>query len=135
MTLADIRPAEDLPRLIEATSASREAPVSSGFRRSQGWRHRTKSGEVIWVDIYSHDFWHGDKLLRLAMIHDVSELKLAAERLQQQTAFFGQLFHNSPEAIVMIDADERVIDSNRAFQELFLWRPEEILGRLDKRFV
>jgi PAS domain S-box-containing protein len=118
MTLADIRPPEDLPRLLEATRVSREAPASSGFRRSQGWRHRHKDGSTVWVDIYSHDFWHGNQLMRLAMIHDVTELKQAAEQLEQKSAFFSQLFHNSPEAIVMLDGADRVLDANRAFLQM-----------------
>ncbi|HUP92216.1 MAG TPA: EAL domain-containing protein [Solimonas sp.] len=129
MTLNDIRPPEDVPRLLETIEHGRSAGSPPGFSRSQDWRHRLADGSTIWVDIYSHDFHFGDRLLRLAMVHDITELKLSTERLQQQAAFFSQLFHNSPEAIVMLDEKDCVVDANRAFERLFLYSAAEAKGR------
>ncbi|SNY45907.1 PAS domain S-box-containing protein [Arsukibacterium tuosuense] len=49
MTIADIRPAEDLPAL-QATIAG----GSSGCKKAGVWRHLTKSGKVLFVEITSH---------------------------------------------------------------------------------
>lgn len=128
MTLDDIRPKEDLERLHEALS-NRSQDSSGGYRRSPGWRHVLKDGTIIWVDIYSYDFKYGDRLVRLVMVHDVTDLKQASERLTRQGAYFRQLFENSPEAIVMLDHEDRIADANRAFQNLFQYSIEELRGR------
>ncbi len=51
MTLLDIRPAEDHPRLAEWMKAEHDVVRLSGT-----WRHRWKDGTVRDVEIQSHEF-------------------------------------------------------------------------------
>jgi diguanylate cyclase (GGDEF)-like protein/PAS domain S-box-containing protein len=133
-TIFDIRPAEDVPRLVELIARGGNAP-SPGFTHQRGWRHLCRGGEVIWVDLYSRDFeWNGG-VVRLVIAQDITELHDAAESLREQSAFFSQLFHNSPEAIVLLDDHDCVVDANRAFQELFLYTADEARGRLINELV
>lgn len=129
MTLADIRPPEDVARLHAHRSNMAQQDARSRFRRSPGWRHLRKDGTLMWVDVYSHDFWFGGHLVRLAMIYDVTPLKHVADRLAEQSAFFSQLFHNSPEAICMLDESDAVVDANAAFEQLFQYSLDEMKGR------
>ncbi|HVT35593.1 MAG TPA: diguanylate cyclase, partial [Nevskiaceae bacterium] len=129
MTLADIRPKDDLPRMHNYLRRLHAEPAKPGYHRAPGWRHLRKDGVLMWVDTYSHDFWYGEHLVRLVQVHDVSALKQAAERLAEQSAFFSQLFHNSPEAIVMLDEHDVVVDANAAFEQLFQYTLDEIKGR------
>ena len=129
MTLADIRPSEDVARLHATRSKLAAQESQTRFRRSPGWRHLRKNGTQMWVDVYSHDFWYGGHLVRLAMVYDVTPLKHVAERLAEQSAFFSQLFHNSPEAICMLDESDAVVDANSAFEELFQYTLAEMKGR------
>ena len=48
MRITDIRPAEDVPKLLEVTT--KRPP---GLRYVGKWRHRIKSGALIDVDISS----------------------------------------------------------------------------------
>lgn len=134
MTLADIRPPEDLPRLLDVVRRPAGAPDADA-RHSVGWRHLRKDGSLMWVDVYSHDFQVGERLLRLAVAHDVSGLKEVMERLELQSAYFSQLFHNSPEAILLLDDQDRVMDANHAFERLFLYRLEEITGHAVNQLI
>ena len=43
--------------------------------------------------------------------------------------FFRQLFENFPEAIVLLDLEDRVFDANRAFERIFDYKLEEARGR------
>ncbi len=43
--------------------------------------------------------------------------------------YFRQLFENSPQAIVLLDNHDRVIDANRAFEDTFQYRVGEARGR------
>jgi diguanylate cyclase (GGDEF)-like protein/PAS domain S-box-containing protein len=49
--------------------------------------------------------------------------------LRLQKSYFQQLFENSPEGIVMLDTEDRIIMVNKGFQKLFLYAPDEIVGR------
>ncbi|HUS25655.1 MAG TPA: EAL domain-containing protein [Candidatus Binatia bacterium] len=129
MSIRDIRPPDEQDRLANHLRQSPDAPATS-YRHSPGWRHALKDGTVVWVDIYSYDFDYGGRTVRLVMVHDVSELRQVAEGLHRQSAYFRQLFENSPEAVVMLDQEDKVVDANRAFQALFLYTLEELRGRL-----
>src|SRR5688572_30082732 len=111
MTLNDIRPVEDVTRLQGHLSTPR--PDNNGsYRRSPGWRHKTKAGDILWVEIYSYDWDYGERPVRLIQVHDVTDLKHVSERLTEQSTYFRQLFENSPEAIVMLDNEDRVVHAN-----------------------
>ena len=57
MTIADIRPEEDIPALLKATAQ----PIH-GLREVTLWRHRKKDGTIIDVEIVSHELdFHGVK--------------------------------------------------------------------------
>jgi PAS domain S-box-containing protein len=51
------------------------------------------------------------------------------EQLRVQTALLDELFQSAPEAIVMLDLDERVTRVNREFTRLFGYTAEEAGGR------
>lgn len=55
--------------------------------------------------------------------------KTAEESGLRESAYLNQLFEGSPEAIIMIDNDHRVVRANRVFQELFGYSQEEAFGR------
>jgi PAS domain S-box-containing protein len=74
MTLRDIRPAEDVP-LLEENIRSTE----TSYQTSNNWRHLTKAGELINVEIISHAIPATDgSKLRLVLVNDITE-KLIAE--------------------------------------------------------
>src|SRR5690606_35015376 len=51
------------------------------------------------------------------------------QSLQVQTALLDELFDSAPEAIVMLDPQERVTRVNREFTGMLGYRPEEIVGK------
>ncbi len=61
-------------------------------------------------------------------ISEVERARVSSE-LEVQRAYFSQLFSNSPEAIVLLDNTDRVVDANAAFEELFQYSLSEIHGR------
>lgn len=66
---------------------------------------------------------------------DIAERKRAEEALKAQTAYFQQLFDSSPDAIVMMDTDDRVLRVNRGFEALFGYGAEEVTGRSLDEFI
>lgn len=82
MTIRDIRPSEDIPRLEAAVASARDHP---GYLQSPGWRHRTQSGRVFEVEIWSHPMVFEGRASEVIVAHDVSErLRLEKQLLQAQ---------------------------------------------------
>ena len=74
MTIADIRPEEDriaLERNVEA--------VTEGLDHAGVWRHRLKSGELIFVDITGHTVRYDGRRAELISARDVSRFVVAEQ--------------------------------------------------------
>jgi PAS domain S-box-containing protein len=74
MTLADIRPIEDVDALRADVARAR------GLTERQVWRHRKKDGSVIAVEIRGNDLVIDGRRVRLALINDVTEREQPARR-------------------------------------------------------
>jgi PAS domain S-box-containing protein len=60
---------------------------------------------------------------------DITERKQAEQKLQRQTVLFQNLFKSSPEAIAVLDHEDRVLEINRSFETLFGYSQAEAQGR------
>ena len=59
---------------------------------------------------------------------DISQKKYAEKELELQRLYFKQLFENSPEAICILNHEDRIIDVNTAFKNLFGYSRKELIG-------
>jgi PAS domain S-box-containing protein len=59
---------------------------------------------------------------------DITERKRAEEALIRQTALFRNLFEKSPEAITIVDQEDRILNVNRSFEKLFGYLEAEAQG-------
>jgi len=77
MTLADIRPPEDIARLKDSVSRA------SGLALSGQWRHRLKDGRLIDVEVASHTISYGGRPAVLSVLQDITQRKQLEEQLRQ----------------------------------------------------
>lgn len=77
MTISDIRPEKDRADLQAAVSVK-----DGGVRKLGLWQHLKKNGEMIHVEIFSHDTMYNGEAVRLVMANDVTEKEKAQELLQ-----------------------------------------------------
>lgn len=70
LTVRDLKPEEDIPALYDVIANSGSGPSRPGI-----WRHKTKSGDLRWMDIAGHEIVFRGKKARLAILHDVTERK------------------------------------------------------------
>lgn len=81
MTIKDIRPTEDLPKLIESIHGGR-----ADFQASGDWQHLNKSGHIFIVKILSHRLEYHNRDAVLVTAYDVTESrKLEKHRLENET--------------------------------------------------
>ena len=69
------------------------------------------------------------------IMRDVTEQKKTQEALQLQRSYFQQLFENSPAGIVVLDAEDRILNANHSFQELFKYTIDELRGGKLNSFI
>lgn len=80
MTIMDIRPEEDKPRLLQDVAEVRKE--FQAYRQSQ-WRHVKKGGEVIDVEITAHPIAFDGHLARMVVVNDITERKRYDEQLRR----------------------------------------------------
>jgi PAS domain S-box-containing protein len=78
MTIADIRPAEDVP-----APAGKSAQTTGGFDAGGVWRHRKKDGNTIFVEIAAHPVVFADHRATLVMATDITERRQLEGQLRQ----------------------------------------------------
>ncbi|MCU0605458.1 MAG: PAS domain S-box protein, partial [Desulfobacterales bacterium] len=79
MTIADIRPAEDLPRLLENLAHIGKPQLDLGGL----WRHRKKDGTIIEVEIIGHVMDYFGRRAELILANDVTERRRVEKELRE----------------------------------------------------
>lgn len=121
MTIADIRPPEELPRLRANLAAS----DGVGFENAGLWRHRKKDGSLITVEITSHGLRFAGRPARLVMARDVTEQQRLAALAERQ----AQVLEQSPSIVMLTDPEGTIVYVNRRFSEVTGYPPAEVIGR------
>jgi PAS domain S-box-containing protein len=131
MTIDDIRPQEDIPTLIIKNAADPNDLVISS-----PWRHKTRTGQTIYVEMSSHPVVFDGKNSRLVIVNDVTERKLLDEKqqrlhtsLQQSAMEWRQTFNAIEFPVLIVDLDGSIKRSNLAAEQIVGVGPEEILGK------
>ena len=81
MTIADIRPKEDVAAFMDHMDAAHPGSETTG-----GWRHRRKDGSLIDVEVSSRVVQFGDAEARLVAVQDVSERARLDRQLESRRA-------------------------------------------------
>ncbi len=93
-------------------------------------RYRHKTGKLIWVRNYVSPVPGSETVPRfnVAIVEDITERKQVEEELQKERAHLDELFEQAPEAIALLNVEDRVVRVNKEFTRLFGYSQEEALG-------
>lgn len=126
MTVDDIRAREDIPTLMIKID---DLVISSP------WRHRTKDGKTIYVEMSSHPVVFDGKNSRLVIVNDVTERKLLDEKqqrlhasLQQSAMEWRQTFNAIDFPVLIVDLAGTIKRSNFAAEQIVGIGAEKIVG-------
>jgi PAS domain S-box-containing protein len=119
MTLREIRPPEDV-RLVEQVAARlRESGKSAGQ-----WRHRTKDGRLIDVEVVSDAISFDGRPARLVLANNITARLLAEARVREQ----AELLDKAQDAIIVCNLNHRITYWNKSAERLYGWSAAEALG-------
>lgn len=92
------------------------------------YRIKTKDGKIkyVWEQGVAVKEKSNLDITLEGYIVDITEKVEAEKQLEIQREFFKQLFENSPIAIVILDRNDRIIDVNKAFENLYLFNRDEV---------
>ncbi|HUP63486.1 MAG TPA: EAL domain-containing protein [Thermoanaerobaculia bacterium] len=124
MKITDIRPQEDVPQILALLPLLAERGGPSTFR------HMKKDGTIIHVEISSFEFHLDNARMRLVIAHDVTERRLAEQRLRESEARYRLLFERNLAGVYRTSVDGRVLDCNEAFARIFGYASREEMLRL-----
>lgn len=114
MTLRDIRPTEDMPRLLEAI-----AKVSVGLAETEVWRHCKKDGTQIFVEVSAHTLDYQNRKCELILVNDVTQKIQAEEALKRAEAKYRSIFENAIEGIFQSSIDGKFLIANPMLAKIY----------------
>ena len=124
MTIRDIRPAGDIPALLDDV-----AQLRTGLEKRGRWRHQRSDRSLIDVEIISHDMDWAGRRARAVFAMDVDERTRAEERLIRSEESYRKLVEDSPDAM-LVHRQGAIIFANSACARLFgASSANELLGR------
>src|SRR5258708_39288265 len=111
MTVREIRPAEELPKLLEDL-ADTETQDRAGI-----WKHRKKDGSVIDVEVAGHRLEVDGRRVALVLAHDVTE-KLAltnqlhhAQKMEALGRLAGGVAHDFNNLLMIINSYAQLLQA------------------------
>ncbi len=104
--------------------------VLRGERIALETKRKRKDGTLVDVSVLGAPILHeGKQIGDYAIYRDITERKRADEELLIQKTYLERLFNSAPEAIVLHDTNDLVIDVNEEFTNLFGFSREEAVGK------
>lgn len=128
--ITDLRPSEDVPRLISYMDKRPE-----GLQEAGEWRHVTKDGRRIDVNITSCYLTFRHRAAALVIARDITESKRAQEALKESEAAARGVLDTALDAYVRMDERGRITAWNAMAEKTFGWARSETIGQPLAAFI
>jgi two-component system cell cycle sensor histidine kinase/response regulator CckA len=131
MRVTDISVGEDVPAVLNAVACA------DGTQRPPlVCRHRLRDGRTIDVEMTTHLLFVGGRQGILTVAQDITQRKEEELRREESSVYLRALIQNCPLAIAVQDINGQVVMCNPAFETLFQYSHDEVVGlQLDRLIV
>ncbi|MFN6536003.1 MAG: PAS domain S-box protein [Nostoc sp. EkiNYC01] len=125
MRITDIRPPEEVPRVLEYL-----ADRHSSLHFCGQWQHRRKDGQIIDVEIVSHTIDYGSCKAQLVNIKDVTEHKQIEKNLEESEARFRAISEVIPVPLMISRvSDGLILYANQELIKTFSFSPIDLVNQ------
>jgi PAS domain S-box-containing protein len=125
MSILDIRPTSDIPKLRDAMTKDLK------IGRDDIWRHLKKNGEELLVKIVSNDVTFNNRRARLIDAQDVTEMSKQQEQIREMSL----VAENTTNGVILSDGQGRIKWVNRAFERTTGYCLSEVKGKFPRSFL
>jgi PAS domain S-box-containing protein len=124
---------DDKKKIIDlATSFDVKNETDSRYYEARGI---TKSGKIIWLDVYYKKIIYEEKPAFLISFIDISDRKKAQEKLRESEEKYRFLFQNSPFSILLIETSGKIVECNPSIEKLIGYTKEELIGKKYRKLL
>jgi PAS domain S-box-containing protein len=125
MTLCDIRPAKDVPALLQQVTN-----LTSGVGQVGVWQHRKKDGSLIDVEITVHDLIFAGKRAVMVLVNDITDRLQVERSLLKTTLLQRAILDGANYTIISTDIDGIIRTFNRAAERMLGYSAAEVVGKV-----
>ncbi|PZO39057.1 MAG: hypothetical protein DCF19_15135 [Pseudanabaena frigida] len=104
----------------------------SGKRAMFETRYLRKDGSIRNVEISANSFGQGDDVIQFCICRDITQRKLAEEKLRKQEQEVRTLIENAPDIICRFDRDLRYTYINPVIESIIGLSPENFIGKSNR---
>ena len=127
MRITEIRPQEDVPRLLEDAAKAR-----SGLRHAGIWKHRLKNGRFIDVEIASDRLTFAGQNAVLVVVRDITEQKQAEKALQETERRYRSMVEDAVIGIFQSTPQGRFLTVNPTLSTMLGYEsPRDLLASVN----
>ncbi|MEZ4752570.1 MAG: PAS domain S-box protein [Bdellovibrionota bacterium] len=125
MTLVDIRPEDQRSEFHRYCDNMRRAPIFAERGISDTWVHQKKNGETFQVTIKWRPIKQDNRVSIVSVIHQVTDESRKTTQMNLQANALSQV----TEAVFAVDNSRNVQYWNKAAEDLYGYKAEEVLGQ------
>ena len=94
-------------------------------------RYFHHDGHVVWINLTASLVRDGAGRPAhfVSQIEDITARKHAEEALRKSQQMFQRLFESSPDAVVLVGRDSRIVRANARVEAMFGWAGDALLGQ------
>ncbi len=122
MTIAGIRPPEEIPTMMSTLAALHDRD------RNRIFRHKKKDGTPFDAEITSFEFVSAGRRARLVIAVDVTQRRLAEERLRENEERYRLLFERNLAGVFRSNLEGRILEVNESMARIFGYTRDELLA-------
>lgn len=99
------------------------------------WVHLRKDGGEFFCEVSLNRFdAHGETFLT-AVVRDVTSRRRTQAELERERAHLKMLFEGSPNAMVLLSPEGRILDVNPAFERMFGLSGKDVIGEYNRNLI